>query len=203
MKTRTIKTTFLLALIAIVITSCTKESDVEYPIAKKTLLAQDFNNFSTATPYTLNESGWTSYAQIGTKKWLEKSYKSNGYATFASYQSGEPTNVTWLISPAINMDAQDGEKLSFLTAQDGYVKSSSNSLELYVSTDYDEINFNNASWQKVVFNVANQNTTRFVYVPSGIIDLSSYTGTIHFAFKYFGTTSLSGGYQIDNIRIFY
>ena len=203
MITTTIKTTFLLALIAIVITSCTKESDVEYPIAKKTLLAQDFNNFSTTTPYTLNESGWTSYAQIGTKKWLEKSYKSNGYATFASYQSGEPTNVTWLISPAINMDAQDGEKLSFLTAQDGYVKSSSNSLELYVSTDYDEINFNNASWQKVVFNVANQNTTRFVYVPSGIIDLSSYTGTIHFAFKYFGTTSLSGGYQIDNIRIFY
>jgi hypothetical protein len=183
--------------------SCTKDSDVEYPVAKKTLFFENFNNSLNALPYTFNETDWTTYAQTGTKKWLEKSYKNNGYATFSSFQSGEPVNVSWLISPAINMDTQDGEKLYFQTCQDGYVKNTTNSLELYVSTDYDGTNFNNASWQKVSFNVANANTTKYVYVNSGFIDLSSYTGTIHFAFKYFGTSSLSGGYQVDNIRIFY
>lgn len=179
------------------LSSCTKDSDVEIPVAKKTLIAQNFDDAVIST------TGWFTYAQTGTKIWSRGVYKNDGYAQFSSYQSGQPVNVSWLISPAIDMNKQDGEKLYFQSCQDGFVRNADNSLELFVSTDYDEVNFNNASWQKISFAVPNQDTLKYLYIDSGIIDLSSYTGTLHFAFKVKGTSSLTGGYQIDNVRVFY
>ena len=197
MKTMKCKAVIFVSMIALVLSSCTKDSDVEVPSAKKTIFVENFDDSSLAT------TGWTSVAQIGTKLWSQSSYHSDGYAQFSSYQSGQPVNVSWLISPEINLDTQDGEKLFFQTCQDGFVKNSGNSLELFISTDYDGTNFADASWERVDFNVADPTSVRYIYQDSGILDLSRYTGTIHFAFKYMGTTSASGGYQVDNIRIFY
>ena len=44
---------------------------------------------------------------------------------------------------------------------------------------------------------------RYIYQPSGILDLSKYKGKLRFAFKAKGTSSQTGGYQVDKIRIFY
>ncbi|WP_293875566.1 choice-of-anchor J domain-containing protein [Flavobacterium sp.] len=197
MKTIQFKVVLLVSMIASMLSSCTKDSDVEVPSAKTTLFAENFDNTD------LTATGWIRYAQTGTKLWTQGSYKNNGYAKFSSYSSGQPVNVTWLISPPIDMDAQVGEKLFFQSCQDGYVRSIDNSLELYVSTDYDGITFDNASWVKIPFDYPTQNTIKYVYVNSGIIDLSTYTGTLHFAFKVKGTSSLTGGYQVDNVRVFY
>jgi hypothetical protein len=164
-----------------------------------------------ATPQTDNvlnsvllaKSYWSTYSQTGVKNWSKSIFSDNGYATFSSFQSGDPTNNAWLISPTINMDSQEGEKLFFQTAQDGFVRSRENSLELYVSSDYDGVIFANASWERLDFNFPNQDTPRFKYLDSGIIDLSSYKGKLHFAFKIKGTSSLTGGYQLDNVKVFY
>lgn len=197
MKTIQFKVVLFVSMIAMLMPSCTKDSDVEVPSAKTTLFAENFDNVD------LTFTGWTRYAQTGTKLWTQGSYKNNGYAKFSSYGSGQPVNVTWLISPAISMDTQVGEKLFFQSCQDGYVRSLDNSLELYVSTDFDGVTFDNASWEKIPFIYPTQNSPRYTYIDSGIIDLSTYTGTLYFAFKVKGTSSLTGGYQIDNVRVFY
>jgi hypothetical protein len=197
MKTIQFKVVLFVSMMTLMLSSCTKDSDATVSVPKTTLFAENFDDADLTT------TGWTCYAQTGTKLWSQDSYKNDGYAQFSSYQSGQPVNVAWLISPAINMDTQVDEKLYFQSCQDGFVRNIDNSLELYVSTDYDGVTFNNASWQKIPFNFPTQNTTRYIYVDSGIIDLSSYTGTLHFAYKVKGTSSLTGGYQVDNVRVFY
>ena len=197
MKTIQYKAIAFVAFATLALTSCTKDSDVDYPIAPTTLVAEDFDNPD------LTATGWTLQAEIGSTNWIQEVYSGDGYASFSSFQSGNPVNVAWLISPAVNMDTQTGEKLSFTNAQDGFVRNIDNSLELFVSTDYDGVNFAAASWERIPFNVANQNTERFLYINSGIIDLSGYTGTLHFGFKVKGTTALTGGYQLDKVRLFY
>ncbi|MFM9989279.1 choice-of-anchor J domain-containing protein [Flavobacterium sp.] len=202
MKSIQLKAIFIITIAASMFAGCTKDSDVEYPVPANILLSEKFDNPNVA-PYTLVAQGWTSYAEQGTKLWLNKSYSGDGYAIFTSFSSGQPVNTAWLISPEVDMDNQESEKLTFQTCQDGFIKNADNSLELFVSTDYDGTNFAAASWDKVSFNVATPNTEKFLYVNSGIINLSSYKGKLHFAFKMKGTTSLSGGYQIDNVKLFY
>ena len=201
MKTIKCKAVLFVSMIALVLSSCTKDSDVEVPTAKKIIFAENFDNSDLTT------TGWIKYSQVGTKPWTQASYKNDGYALFTTYSGAvEALSVSWLISPEIDMDAQTGEKLFFQSCQ-AYVRSMENSLELYVSSDYDGTNFNAASWQKIDFNLPTVDTKAYLYVDSGIIDLSSYTGKLHFAFKAKGTKTATGGltgnYQVDNIRIFY
>ena len=43
------------------------------------------------------------------------------------------------------------------------------------------------------------------FVPSGEVDLSSYSGNLYIAFKYVGSgtnTQLDGGYFVDDVRVF-
>jgi hypothetical protein len=181
---------------------CTKDEDTVLFEGQKFLLEENFDNTS-ASNIPINQVGWISYAEQGTKLWQQKSFSGDGYALFSSFGSGQPTNVSWLISPAINMDSQNGEKLFFQSCQDGFIRSRENSLELYVSTDYDGITFTNASWERIDFNAPTPDTTRFIYLDSGIIDLSKYKGNLRFAFKIKGTTALTGGYQLDKIKVFY
>jgi hypothetical protein len=199
MKSIQIKIALLLVTMSAFMTSCTKDSDAQVNVPATTLFADNFDDSDIANA----DKGWSTIAEVGTKNWAQGIYSGNGYATFSSYQSGEPVNVAWLISKSFNMDAQSGEKLFFQTCTDGHVKNMDNSVELYVSADYDGTNFTTASWQKVPAIFAGPDSTKYQYVNSGIIDLSSYKGTIHFAFKMRGTTSLTGGYQIDNVRLFY
>ena len=105
--------------------SCTEESDVEYPKVKTTMFVENFSDNTDGQ--ALNTTGWTNYAQLGTKKFTEEVYSENGYAEFRSFGSGEPSNVAWLISPAFDMNKQDGEKLVFQSAH-AFLKSFDNRL---------------------------------------------------------------------------
>lgn len=202
MKTENLKKLTLVLFVLFQLTSCTKDSDVTYNETKTTLLAEDFNGAVTSPP-SLTATSWISFSQVGTKNWSQGSYKNDGYAQMSSFGSGNPVNVTWLISPPINMDAQQGEKLNFLSTQDGFIRAIDNSLELFVTTNYDASNFANTDWKRVDFDVPTSESIRYVYQSSGIIDLSSYNGILRFALKYKGTSSQTGGYQVDKVRVFY
>lgn len=197
MKSIQYKAILFMAVAAVSLSGCTEDSDVEYPVAPKTLFAEDFNNAD------LTATGWKLEAEIGDNNWIQEVHNDDGYATFSSFGSGDAVNVAWLISPALNMDTQNGEKLFFQNTHDGFLRNPENTLDLYVSTDYDGVNFEAAGWERIPFNVITQNDVRFVYKNSGIIDLSGYTGTLHFAFKVRGTSSLTGGFQVDKVRVFY
>jgi hypothetical protein len=194
---------FSLITLSAVFSSCTKDGEYEIHETKTFLFTEDFTEAEDNT--NLDTTGWTNLAQTGTKKWVEQSFKGNGYAEFSSFGSGQAVNVGWLISPALNMDSHEGEKLFFQSAQN-FLRSRDNSLELMVSTDFDGTNFDNSSWENISVITPTPETERFLFVSSGIIDLSKYTGTLHFAFRVKGSgtnSNLTGTYQIDNIKVYY
>lgn len=193
-----------LAIASLAMVSCTKDDDYELHNSPKYLFQEKFDDSTDGT--ALNTTGWTNISQTGTKVWGEEKYQSNGYAEFSSFGSGQLINVGWLISPAINMDTQTGEKLMFQSAGNFLRNAHDNPLELLVSTDFDGTNFATSSWENIPVITPTENTTRFLFLNSGIIDLSKYKGTLHFAFRVTGSgtnSNLTGTYQVDNVKLFY
>ena len=203
MKTNNIKSLLLGAITLVALTGCVNDDDYETPDFTPLVFGEDFESGTDGS--ILDLPGWTNFSQAGTKKWLIGEYQDDKYAEFTSYQSGEVSNIAWLVSPAINMDAQEGEKLIFLSNQ-SYVSNASNSLEVFVSTDYDGTDVLAATWIQLDNAILpTVSSPYFEYIKSGEIDLSGYTGTLHVAFKVTGSgtnTALDGGYQIDDVRIF-
>ena len=111
-----------------ILSSCSSDNDVENAKVKTTLFKENFTDNTDGT--SLNTTGWTNYAQVGTKKFTEEIYSGNGYAEFTSYQSGQASNIAWLISPGFDMNKQDGEKLVFQAAH-AYLTTTENSLESF------------------------------------------------------------------------
>ena len=103
------------------------------------------------------------------------------------------------------MDVYQNETLAFDVAQ-AYVSSSSNSIELLVSTNYNGTVVLAATWQPLNFTTPPLDfDTNFDFFSSDLVDLSSYTGNIYLAFRCKGSGtnfSLDGTYELDNIRIF-
>ena len=202
---KTNKLFLLLGFLAILpFTGCSPEDDIKNPQSEPFFFYQDFSgNTTDGTPISLTD--WTNFAEVGTVKWNEGIYKSDKYAEFTAYQSAQASNIGWLISPALNMDLADNERLAFDCAQ-AYVSSASNSIELLVSTDFNGTNVLAAHWTSVPFTKPPLNyDTNFTFFSSGIIDLSAFTGNMYLAFKVKGSgtnTSLDGTYEIDNIRLF-
>lgn len=193
----------LIAFTILTLNSCTKDTETEL-IEHNLILFQE--SFSDNTDNTeLNTAGWTNFSEIGTRKWTEQKFYDNGYAEFSGFGSGQLVNVGWLISPKIDMDKNEGEKMSFTTAQ-SFLRSLENSLELLVSTNFDGTNVLAADWTLIPAKTATFESPRFDPISSGVIDLSKYKGTLNFAFRYKGSgtnSNLTGTYQVDNITVYY
>jgi hypothetical protein len=184
--------------------------DVNLTGERCTLLdASDFTtifeeDFQTATNNTdLDFAGWTNFAEAGSRVWREKTFDGNGYTEFSTYSSGDASNIAWLVTPGFDMDAQDNEFLNFKSAQH-HLESADNTLEVFVSTDYDGSDVLGATWEPIAATLASQANDWYEFVDSGLIDLSSYTGTLYVAFKVVGSgtdTTLDGAYQIDDFNI--
>jgi hypothetical protein len=162
-------------------------------------------DFQTAIDNTvLNIPNWTNVTTAGTKLWREEVFSGNGYAELSSFNSGNASNVSWLITPGIDMDSHTGEVLTFRTAQHHLdVDSPANSLEVLVSTDFTG-NVATATWTQVEVNLPTMATPWYEFVSSGGVDLSGYTGTLHVAFKFIGSgtdLTLDGAFQIDDVRV--
>lgn len=164
-------------------------------------------NFQTVETNTkLNLPGWANLVEKGTKYWLGTVYAGNGYAEFNTTGTKVVSNIAWLISPKIDMDLHTNEVLTFRTAQHHLdVDSPLNSLEVYISNDFDGLNIAKATWIQLIVVLPNQATPWYQFVGSGGVDLASYTGEINIAFKYTGSgknLALDGAFQIDDVQIF-
>jgi len=179
--------------------SCSKDGNTELPSSKKTLFYDQLDS--------IDPTNWTSLAQVGTKKWFSASYSGNGYAQFSSYQSGQASNVAWLISKEIETKGETGVVLSFQTAQ-AYMKSVDNTISAYISNDYDGTNFQAATWVKLDAKIVTQSVPTYAFVNSGFVDLSKYIKgdktNIRVAFKAVGSGTISSQtatLQLDNIYV--
>lgn len=164
-------------------------------------------NFQSAVDNTdLDINGWINYAESGSTVWTEQVYKGNGYAEFNPYRSGDTSNIGWLITPSIDLDAQDGEVLTFQT-EHAYPDAGHEPLEVFISTDFNgtEAGVTTATWTPLTFKVSyiEDYGSWFTYTNSGEIDLSSYSGTAYIAFKYTGsdTANQNMTLHIDNVKV--
>lgn len=157
---------------------------------------------------------WTSFAQVGSVKWTEQDDDENGYIQFTTFGSttGDVSNVAWAITPKINMDNSVNEILTFKTAAE-FVTDANNKLEVFISNDFDGVDVLAATWVPVVnANIAGLSTNLptgsadgVLNINSGQVDLSTYTGNIHIAFKATGSSTnsnLDGSLRVDEIKIY-
>lgn len=155
-------------------------------------------------------NGWTNYIETGSVGWTAYTSTATNAslgrsARFNSASSGDDSNIGWLITPAINLDAQEGETLRFKTSNS---LADSSYLEVLYSLDWDgtEANIPNATWGVLSAAYVVKDTDSFVpWFNSGSVDLSCATGTMHIAFKYTGggQENFDGVYELDDISIDY
>ncbi len=154
----------------------------------------EFEDFETQTL-----GNWTAYSVTGDQVWYAASYSGNYYAYANGYSGGPLDNEDWLISPALNFDNYTGETLDFISASsEGY---SGDDIYLLISTNYDGTSDPTGfTWTDLSAHCS-FSAGSFAWTDSGTIDLSSYSGTAHIAFKYVSTTTAAHRWEIDNINI--
>ena len=169
------------------------------------------DDFETQTPFSLvTGNGWTNYIQSGTEGWeaytATGTNSSQGISVRAgSYQSGDDSTIAWLISPAIDLDAQDNETFTYETSNSF---SDGSEMEVLFSNDWDgtEAGVETANWGVISDAHIVQDTDFYGnWISSGIVDLSCGEGTIYIAFKYIGSgdAGFDGTFELDNISIDY
>ncbi len=155
-------------------------------------------------------NGWTNYIEDGSKGWEAYSSSSSNAslgrsARFKSSSSGDASNIGWLITPAINLDEQDGETLRFKTSNS---LADSSFMEVLYSLDWDgtEANVTSATWSILSDAYVVKDSDSFApWFNSGNVDLSCLSGTIHIAFKYTGSGqgTFDGVYELDEVSVDY
>lgn len=181
------------------------EKDLEMNGKRNTpFFAEDFQSVKHNVNFTL--PGWSNIVEKASKIWKSMLYAGNGYAEFNTTSTTAAENVAWLVTPKINMTGYKNAVLSFRSAQhDLKVDSPLNTLEVYVSTNFDGSSITKAKWTKLTANVPTLSTPTREFISSGGIDLSAYSGNINIAFKYIGSgkdKTLNGAFMVDDVKIF-
>ncbi|UKM65809.1 DUF5689 domain-containing protein [Flavobacteriaceae bacterium GSB9] len=172
------------------------------------LLYEDFEPQRNNRPIEIE--GWANYIEAGTEAWEGYSSSSSNAslgrsARFKSASSGDVSNIGWLITPAIDLDAHQGVTVRFKTSNS---LADSSYLEVLYSQDWDgdEATITSATWGVLSDAYVVKDTDSFAeWFNSGTVDLSCATGTIYIAFKYTGSglDNFDGVYELDEISVDY
>ncbi|WP_406844941.1 DUF5689 domain-containing protein [Flavobacterium soyae] len=166
--------------------------------------AEDFQSVKNNVNFAL--PGWSNIVVKAAKLWRSMVYAGNGYAEFNTTSTTAAENIAWLVSPKINLTGYKNAVLSFRSAQhDLKVDSPLNTLEVYISTNFDGSSIAKAEWTKLEAKVPTLSNPSREFMSSGGIDLSAYTGNINIAFKYVGSgkdKTLNGAFMVDDMKIF-
>ena len=195
-----IKVILLGALTAGALIGCVSDDDFILAPFEEPVWIEDFQDAEDNTD--LNITGWTNYAEEGGELWSEQEFNGNGYAEFSSFSSGDAVNIGWLVTPALDID-NTSKILKFETAQH-HLDSDNNTLEVFISTDFNGTDVAAAIWEPLEATLPTQENEWYEFISSGDIDLSDYSGNVYIAFKVTGSgtdETLDGAYQIDNVKI--
>lgn len=165
-------------------------------------------DFESMTPYaSVTGNGWTNYMETGGYSWQVRPTNDSGnsgsqIAQMSAYNSGDASNIAWLISPSVDLDAQG---IEFLTFQSSNSFSDNSELEVLISTDWDgtTANVTSATWTALPASVVTDGEFYQNWVTSGSVELTGYTGTAYIAFKYTGgdVNDFTGTFEIDNYSL--
>ncbi|WP_115808413.1 DUF5689 domain-containing protein [Winogradskyella pacifica] len=132
---------------------------------------------------------WEVINTLGTEEWYASSFSGEGYVRGSAFENNTTTleMISWLISPSIDFDAQDNERL-ILQIADAF--SNGQPLKAYYSNDYTAgSNPDDATWTEIGASeiaALPENTGFFnnVYDATGLINISMITGNAVLAFVY-------------------
>ncbi|PKP19175.1 MAG: hypothetical protein CVU07_00400 [Bacteroidetes bacterium HGW-Bacteroidetes-23] len=192
---------FTFVLISLITISCVSDDDFAIPEITVPVYVEDFQTATNNAPVSFE--GWSTHVEAGSVNWTEKTFSSNGTVRFSSFQSGEPSNIAWLISPKFEFDSNIGKRLIFESAH-SFLSNPSNTFDVYISTNYDS-NVTTATWTRITsnFRMPQSSDSNFTFVSSGNFDLSAIEGPFNIAFKAVGNTStLTAGFEVDNFIIY-
>jgi hypothetical protein len=152
--------------------------------------------------FTSSLGAWTTFSVTGAEAWAHSPTFGNpgGMAQMSGYAGGNHVNEDWLISPVQDLSAfTGGAVFSF----DNAYKFTGNPIVAMISNNYSGTGDpNNATWTPLSANLSLGN---YVYVNSGNIDISAFTGAgnenVYVAFKYTSTNSAASTWEIDNVKI--
>ena len=127
--------------------------------------------------------GWVNYAEVGGELWTEQLFSGNGYVEFSGYRTGDDVNIGWLVTPAFDLTGATDAYINFKLAQHHLDDEDNNTLEVFVSTDFDGTNVTTAIWEKQNVAVPGEDIPWYAFQDVGLIDVSSYSGNLYVAFK--------------------
>lgn len=205
MKNTFIKPALLAALSVGMMTSCVKDDDFDIPTINTAFYSEDFDTAVDNT--TFDFAGWTNFAEVGTELWTEEMFNGDGTVQFNPFGNGEAENISWIITPQIDITGYTNVKMSFRSAMNFVSDNVNNRVEVWVSPDYDGTNFEDATWTKFNARFATSDSGSYVMINSGEVDLSVFAGQEHISigFKAIGSgsnTSLDGLYQINDLNVY-
>jgi len=155
-------------------------------------------NFSgTTAEQDINLNGWANIAVKGERLWRSKEFSGNKYAQGSAFNDNSPEMEAWLITPEVDLD--DDKTLTFESAYAFYVH---DGLSVWISSDFDGTNVTAANWTELNCTIAGSNDAEHAWIPSGAIDLSSFSGKVRIGFKHVGNpTDGTTSYRIDNVVV--
>lgn len=173
-----------------------------------------YRNFNGTPPDSANTldstdityGGWSIQSVIGTKSWYISTYTGspNYYANANGYAAtGQTAQEMWFISPGFSTITYPNAILKFSSCQ----KFAGNPIQIMVSSDYHGIGLpTTATWDDITSSATLPPTNLSglrVWVSSGDVDLSSYTGndTLYVAFKYTCDANNATHWEVDSIKI--
>ncbi|MFW5725433.1 MAG: DUF5689 domain-containing protein, partial [Bacteroidota bacterium] len=164
-----------------------------------TSIDEDFQSYEDHG--TINQNGWSTIAQDGSRIWICRTFQDNHYAQATAYNSNDDTNIMWLITPPIDLDAMTDPVFEFESAQAFYTHPG---FSLFISTDYDGNNIETAQWQTLEATLADGSSPDNEWVHSGFIDLSAFEGIAYIAWRYEGSNSngQTGNFRVDNVKLY-
>jgi hypothetical protein len=179
--------------------------DVNMEDTRCTLL--DINDFDVMYNETFDSQGsWEVVNTAGTQNWYNAGFGGENYMRGSAYDDGDIVEmVSWLISPSLDFDAQNEERL-VLEIADAF--NNGQPLKAYYSNDYTTgMNPDDATWVEIgsaEISGLNANTGFFDnnYEATGLIDISMISGNAVLAFVYDSNNStVSTTIDLSNVTI--
>ncbi len=192
-----IKLVFFVTLLLISATALSNQSFAQY------IFEEDFESASGDGETIIGDDlpEWTHFTILGSVEWYSNSNDEATFAEMTSAGSGG-NNITWLITPGIELEGEGDETFSFDISVGNFDGSAM--IVLY-ATDYDGENPENANWAEYI------NVIELPDGPEeGFSDFENFTkpapaisGEIHFAFDYAGNDNNGprSVYRIDNVKV--
>ena len=169
-------------------------------------LTQDFTSLvKYADISTL--AGWKTYSEAGSKTWYGNEVGTRKWVQATAYNSGQPSVITWMIAPVIDLTPAVNPFISFESA-DGYDNGAT--MELFASTDYNGSSTPwTATWTKLTFTLPpSTQGTYSSFVSSGQVDLTAYKGgPVYLAWVYKGedpagtSSDKTTTWEVDNVLV--